>query len=75
MLERRRLRDPGVRAPLSPAVPLLAAGSFLLGAMVVILQLADSVDDPLDAGVWLMAAGALATTVVATLLAVRRPPG
>ena len=66
---------PGARTPLAPAVPLLAAGSFLLGAFVVGWNASLDNDSPMQIGFFLMGAGALATTMVAAVLAARVPAG
>jgi hypothetical protein len=63
----------GARSPLAPAVPLLAAGSFLVGAFVVGWNAAVDNDYPMQIGFFLLGAGAVASTMVAAVLAARVP--
>ena len=67
---------PGMRGPFSPALPLLAAGSFLLGGFVLGSNWAADNDAPMEIGFFLVGAGAIATVVVAVALAARtgNPP-
>jgi hypothetical protein len=63
---------PRLRASLSPAIPMLAAGGFLLGVVVVLVGIGEDQGWTWQTGYWVMAAGALVTTAVAAVLASRR---